>query len=404
MKQLRRFGPIALAAMIAGAVACGSDSTGTGPQAASVTGIAGDSQVGPTGSPLDFPLSMTLLGSNGQPIQGVSVAWSAVPANGASFNPQPSVSDVNGMVATTVTMGSVRDTIVINATVPGVAQPVAYHALAVDPCTFSRSYTVGATANGVLTTTDCQLGGPYYTDFYDLTIGAQARITVTMSASTFDAWLDAYRGSGPSMAGNNNIDNTTTNAGLELILAPGTYFLAPNSFHANSTGAYTLSSAVRAQTLSGCAEAWVSANVTITDSLATTDCIDSVGTGVYYDQIGIIAFPGDTLRFTQRSSAFNAQLTLYRIDQAGATQVASNDDSSATTTDAFIDYATIGTVGAVYVLSIGSPDTAAAGAYTLIVGGSASLGASPMLARGLRRVGRKTLVALQGLPKSVHWR
>src|SRR6266550_494950 len=389
---------------LCGVAACGGDSTGTGPQAASVTGIAGDNQVGPTGAPLDLPLSMTLLGSTGQPIQGVAVTWSAVPSNGASFNPQPSISDVNGVASTTVTMGAVQDTIVISATVPGVPQPVVYHMLAVDPCTFSHAYTIGATANGVLTTADCQLGGPYYTDLYDFTIGAQAGITVMMSASTFDAWLDVYRGSGPNMAGNNNIDNTTTNAGLELILAPGTYFLAANTFSSNTTGAYTLSSAVMAQALSGCGEAWVSANVTITDSLATTDCIDNVGSGVYYDQIGIIAFPGDTLRFTQRSSVFNPQLALYRADQTGLTQVASNDDSSATTTDAFIDYATIGTTGAVYVLNIGSPDTAVAGAYTLIVGGSASLGASPLLMPGLQRVGPKALVALQGLPKSVHWR
>ena len=404
MKTLSQFVPIALAAVMGGALACGGDSSGPGKQAASVTGVAGDSQVGPTGAPLDFPLSMTLLGSNGQPIGGVAVRWSAVPSNGASFNPQPSVSDVNGIATTTVTIGSVLDTIVINATVPGVAQPVVYHALAVDPCTFSRAYIVGATANGVLTTVDCQLGGPYYTDFYDFTIGAQAGIAVTMTASTFDAWLDAYRGSGPSLAGNNNIDNTTTNAGLELILAPGTYVLAPNTFRANTTGAYTLSSAARAQTLSGCGEAWVSANVTITDNLATTDCIDSVGTRVYYDQIGIIAFPGDTLRFAQRSTAFNAMLTLYRINQSGYTQVAFNNDSSAATTDAFINYAITDTVGAVYVLNIGSPDTAAAGAYTLVVGGSASLGQSPMLAPEWQRAGSKAHVALQVLPKSVHWR
>ncbi|HYT63403.1 MAG TPA: hypothetical protein VEL50_05850 [Gemmatimonadales bacterium] len=397
---------LAFASLIGGAIgafACGGDSSGpSGPRAASVTGIAGDSQIAPTNVPLDFPLSMTLLGSNGQPIQGVSVTWSVVPSGGALFTPQVSVSDANGIVSTTVTMGAIQDTIVISATVPGVAQPVVFHALAVDPCTFARSYTVGATANGVLTTYDCQAGGPFYTDFYIFSVGAQTGVTATMAASTFDAWLDAYRGNGKTLAVNNNIDNTTTNAQVELILAAGTYILAPNTYFQNATGAYTLSSTVRAQTLSGCAEAWVSAGITITDNLATTDCIDSVGSGVYYDQVGIIAFPGDTLRFTGRSTAFNPMLTLYRIDPAGFTQVAFNDDSAATTT-AFINYPVTATAGAVYVLYLGSPDTAATGAYTMIVDGSASVKQSPLLAPGWMRAGANQRFAERSLPKTLTW-
>ena len=45
MNKLGRFVSGAVAATIAAAAACGGDSTGAGPQAASVTGIAGDSQV-----------------------------------------------------------------------------------------------------------------------------------------------------------------------------------------------------------------------------------------------------------------------------------------------------------------------------------------------------------------------
>jgi len=45
-------------------------STDSGPQAASVTGVAGDNQTAPTGAALAFPLSFVALGSSGQPAQG----------------------------------------------------------------------------------------------------------------------------------------------------------------------------------------------------------------------------------------------------------------------------------------------------------------------------------------------
>src|SRR6266404_7789760 len=106
MNKLRKFAPVAVAAMIAAAVACGG-STDAGPVAASVTGIAGDSQTATTGAALAFPLSLVALGANGQPAQGVHVTWSATPSAGASFTPATSTTDVNGAAATTATLGSV---------------------------------------------------------------------------------------------------------------------------------------------------------------------------------------------------------------------------------------------------------------------------------------------------------
>src|SRR6267143_29616 len=103
MNKFRRVAPVAVAAMIAAAAACGGDSTGTGPQAASVTGVAGDSQSGPTGAALAFPLSLVALGSNGQPAQGLPATWSVIPTGAASFTPATTTTDVNGVAATTAT-------------------------------------------------------------------------------------------------------------------------------------------------------------------------------------------------------------------------------------------------------------------------------------------------------------
>src|SRR5882724_38692 len=134
MNRLRRFAPVAVAAIIAAAVACGG-STDAGPVAASVTGIAGDSQTAATGAVLSFPLSFVALGSSGQPAQGVHVTWSATPSGGASFNPATETTDVNGVATTTATLGTVVGNVTIHAAVSGVSD-VVYHATALDPCNF----------------------------------------------------------------------------------------------------------------------------------------------------------------------------------------------------------------------------------------------------------------------------
>jgi hypothetical protein len=364
----------AIAGAVALALACGGDGA-TGPSASSVTGVAGDSQVAPTGAALQFPLSFLVLGSSGQPLPGVSVRWSVTPAGRATFSPPTSTSNSLGEVTTNVTVGVTPGEVVIQATVPGV-QPVIFHALVLNPCQYAASYTIGASVNGTLAASDCHQGGDYFTDFYEFTVAVQQGVTATMSA-TFDAWLDAYRGSGPQMAANNDAAPGTTNAQVQLIVAAGTYVLAPNSRLENISGAYTLTSAVRPQTLSGCSQVWGTANITITDNIATTDCRDSTAAGISYaDLIGIIAFPNDTIRLTERSAAMDPRLTLYRVDDAlGFVFVASNDGSAATTTDAFIQFAV--TVRGVYVVEIGSADSAGTGAYTLSIGGSASLGPTP---------------------------
>jgi len=101
MKGLLGFVAFALAAAM-GVVGCSSSSEPTGPRAASVTAISGDSQVAPTGAQLAFPLSMVLLGSSGTPVQGVTVTWAATPPTGVTLAPLTSTSDANGIVTNRV--------------------------------------------------------------------------------------------------------------------------------------------------------------------------------------------------------------------------------------------------------------------------------------------------------------
>ena len=375
MKTLSCYVALASVAVL---MSCGGDSGGPPSGAASVTGISGDNQTGPTGAQLAFPLGMIVLGSNGQPVSGVVVSWS-VPIGQATLAQTLDTSDVNGAAGTAVTLGAQTGQLVVRATIPGIAAPVDFHVTVVNPCTFRPVQPVPGNVNGQLTNLDCDLtGGGWLYDLYDLTSGTQRGVTTTMSSTAFNTYLEIFtirNGFFEYVALNNDADSNTTNATIHLIHAPvAPAILGANTDSAGATGPYTLTTATRPQTLGGCVdEVWITRGVTIPENIATTDCPDSTPGGVFYgDVAGIIVYNGSVLTISQRSTAINPFLTLFQVDSLGLTGVASNDDSSGTNTNAFIQYPV--TTTAIYVIIASTSAAAQTGAYTLDV--SSSLTAS----------------------------
>ena len=393
---------VALGAVAAAAVACG-DSSGPGPQAASVTGVAGDSQIAPTGAPLTFPLSMTVLGSNGQPAQGVSVTWTSNPAGRVTFSPATTPSDANGHVTTDVTAGTTPDTVLIQAHVPGVAQTVDFHVLIIDPCNFASIHTLGTSVNAALTTHDCKIGSSpffWYYDFYSLTLPTQTGVTLNMTAG-FDTYLDIWRDPTQFLyvGFNDDISSSNLSSRFEAILAPGEYIIGANTADTLVTGAYTLASASRAQTIDNCPELWVTRGVVINDNISATDCPDTTGVGSYGDTLRLVALKGSTLKIAERSSVVNANLRLFQrafsqtVGQPDSViLVASNDDSSGTTQNAYVSYTVALGGGATAVLLeifVGTSGTVKTGAYTLDISSATTLSAmrksnSPVSPWGVR--------------------
>lgn len=336
-----------LVGMLAVALACG-DSSGPGKRAASVTGIAGDSQSAPTGTALAFPLSLVVLDASGRPLEGVSVSWTVTPTGGASFSPQPSVSDVNGTIATNVTLGGTAGDIVIRANVPGVS-PVTYHATAIDPCQFLNAYTVGQTVTGNLASSDCLAGGQFFYDLYDLNVSAPQSLRITMrwsgppSTDTLDTYVELYRvADGVRVAfDDDSILGEQQNSQLDIILPVDEYFIGASSFAPFDRGPYTLSSEIRPAAMSGCRQVWMLVGTSAADSVTATDCADSTASPHHYDVARLLVPAGTVLKLAQRSTAINPKMSLYQLDcdRYARTLVASNDDSSATNTDAFITYA-----------------------------------------------------------------
>ena len=360
--------------------ACGN-SSGPGPQAASVTGIAGDSQVAPTGAALAFPLSLVTLGSNGQPVQGVNVTWSVAPVTGATFAPKASPSDVNGVASTNVTLGATVADLVITATVPGVP-PILFHERAIDPCTFVNGYTFGQTVNASLATTDCNRGNQgWYYDFYALDVPSpQQSMRISMLSTAFDSYLDLWSAAGPYFGYDDDIvPGVQHNSQLDIILPTGLYIIGANSYDKFSTGAYSITAAARPAAMNGCREVWVARGITASDSITPTDCADSTaGTPHNYDVARMVVYGVTVLSIASRSTAINPTLALYRYNPAApaATRralVASNDDSSATNTNAFIAYTVSDT--AFYDIIIGSSAPGERGPYTFEVYASTTMSA-----------------------------
>lgn len=373
-------------------IACG-DSSGPGPRAASVTGIAGDSQAAARGSQLPFPLSFTALDANGQPVPDVPVSWSVTPAGAATFAPPTSTTSASGVASTNVTLGATLGQITIQATVAGVS-PVTYHAVVLDPCEIVQPYTFGQTVNASLASTDCnRLNQGWFYDFYDLNVTpSQQNVRISMASTVFDTYLDLWRDSDGSYVAFDDdiIAAIQQNSQLDVILPPGHYIIGANSYEQQAFGAYSISATARTDAMNGCRPVWVVRGVTFLDSIRVADCADSSATPKHYDVARIVALVGTVLTINHRSTAMNPALALYQFNPAAAvatsrTLVASNDDSLAgTNTNAFISYTVTANPGAFFDIIIGTSAGGEAGAYTLDISSSLTLSArrsEPILGR-----------------------
>ena len=248
----------------------------------------------------------------------------------------------------------------------------------VNPCSVLVPLPGDTTVNGTLTASDCKAGNLFYTDFYSVALAAQAGLQVTMTAASFDTYLEQYHVSGPFTAVNDDMDSTSLNSRINVIAAAGTWVFAASSFDPDITGPYTLVVAPRPQTLAGCRgipfATWITRGVAITDAIQATDCtvIRTPGGRAYTDRVLITLFPGAPLSATLTSSAFNPRLELYMGTDTGVALVTSANGAAGTAT---LTHNPV--EPAIFWLEITAVDTVQTGAYTLTVTGPAPSVAAP---------------------------
>lgn len=366
MRVLRLIGP-AVCGLVAFGIACGSDAGGPNASPQSLVRVAGDSQGALSGNALVTPLTVRVMGSNGQPYkQGVTVTW-AVTSGAATLGTPTVTSDSQGLARTTVTLGATPGAVGVQASVASIT-PISFAATACDHPVIA----LGDTLDVSLATTDCRFNG-FYTDFFELSVPAGPQgLILTEKSAVFDTWLELYQRSGDFLGYDDDIDSTNQNSQLTAIVATGDYLIAPSSYEQRKTGNYSIAALSRPASLSACDLVWVTRGVVVSDSVTPTDCVDSTAGLHYADVVAMYLVAGTVLTVSHKSTAFDAALFLHT---GQGVAVASNNDSAAVTTDAFISYP-VAQTGA-YLLFAATNDSAGTGAYTLSISASSSINGAP---------------------------
>jgi len=100
----------------------------------------------------------------------------------------------------------------------------------------------GITTNQSLQTTDCSQSG-FYSDDYIIFLNTNQSITVTMTSTAIDPYLELYQiqTGGTLVAANDDADATTKNASLTYTATSlGYFFIKARTTTSGTTGAYTL--------------------------------------------------------------------------------------------------------------------------------------------------------------------
>jgi len=372
MRAFTRLALAALAFAVTLGLAC-KDSNAPTATPQTIAKLAGDTQLALTGTPLGDSLVVRVLGSGGSPFAGAVVTW-AVTSGSATLGATSGTTNSQGQAFTTVTVGGTPGPVAVRASVTSLA-PVTFTATACD----HPGIALGDTVAGVLATSDCRING-YYTDFFELPAATGPRgVRLTMTGA-FDTWLEMYRPAG-FVAANDDADSTTTNSQIDAIVPADAYLVEPSSLDLFATGAYALSAVPRPAELAGCSLVWTTRGVVISDSVTTTDCVDSTGGVAHYADIVVMYLEaGTVLKVSHQSTAFDAALFLH---DAANHSVASNNDSAAGTTNAYLQYPVVLSGGYALFVATNAAAASATGPYTLTISSSTTpSGTAPLQRQG----------------------
>jgi hypothetical protein len=350
----------AMTVTVAGLPPVEFEATGAVPVATALQAVSPTTQSAPVGTAVAQRPSVRVNDQAGQPMAGVPVTFT-VTAGGGSVTGGTATTNAAGVATVgSWTLGPAAGQNTVTATTGSLA-PVTFSATGTsgDPCTASVAYTPGSSVSGALATTDCRLSSGEYVDFYSTRLASAQAISFTMSSTAVDSWLEMYDAGGNLVGFNDDAGSGSNNAALRVFAPSGDYFLAATSFAAGETGAYQLaSSGLTGNT--NCGIYWVVPGVTISGSVATTDCSSG---GYYSDGYFVILRPGQTLTVRMQSTAVDSYLGLYNLSGALVT----SDDDSGGGNNALLTYTYTGTTVTAFYIDAGTYSTGQTGAYTLTV-------------------------------------
>jgi hypothetical protein len=348
---------LALLGIVALQVSCG-DSSGPGSSAASIAANSSTTLIAAPGAEVAELPSVILRDQSGSPVGGVAVTF-AVTSGGGTVTGDHTTTNPSGIATVgSWTLGPNGGGNTLVATAGGLS--VTFTANASDPCAAAPTHTLGSTTNGQLSLTDCKLSDGSFVDFYAVTIPTAGTYIFSQTSAAFDTYIAMLSSTGVLVGVNDDATTTNTNSVLKVLVPPGNFIIGANSFDANATGAYTLTSAPTTAEVTNCEDAFVLRGITSAQSLQATDCNIN---GFYGDEYVILLAAGQSITISMNSSVLDSYLEVHTGNSV--TILASNDDVNSSTKNAQLIFTP--TTSDFYVIAARSTAAGVTGAYTLVI-------------------------------------
>jgi hypothetical protein len=356
--------------LFATAFAVASGCSGDGQEPVRPDSVAvqdGNNQSGAVGAAAAQPLRVRVTGTDGRPYAGATVAWQ-VTSGDAQVAPPSSVTDAQGMAATSLTFGATPGDVAISATVQGLT-PAAFSATSTSPCQSETPLAIGQTINASLTAVDCKDPENRPLDRYGFTLDQAGSVEIIQSSTALDALLRLNNSADQLIALNDDLSDTSLDAKLRLFLPAGEYLLMAGGTDGTELGDYSLATRATTDDITGCAlfTTWVVPGVQVTQQLSNTDCTvsDSEDNLYYTDPIFVRLQQGGNITVTLTSTVVNAYVDIWLVTNTGFEPLAANDDEAPGSTNARLEFAP--PVTGVYMLLPSSAVPIQTGEYTLTI-------------------------------------
>jgi len=301
-------------------------------------------------------------------VSGVSVSFQA--SNGGSASPAQGTTGSDGRVSTTWTLGPLNGVQTLSATVSGIS-PAEVTAEAFDPCLDEKSYAIGQTVNGTITTASCEIefdNEVRFAELYRFTLSNAGAYRFTVTSSFPNPFFLLFDPG--AVAGQTGTFGSDLTVKVFLDNGSGTKSYYPwIASDAGGVGSYTLSSGSTPATMQNC-EDWASTKtLTTTQGLSPTDCAWTYNGETHFsDLLTVWIDEGEVLVVTEGSTFFDTLLWLLREEADGSyTIVASNDDFGGST-NSRLEYST--SSPGFYHIAPSSYAALGTGGYTLTISSS----------------------------------
>jgi hypothetical protein len=351
-----------LNASTAGVVRATFTGTGTPGQPTALVKVAGD-QIGTQGLLVTVPPSVRVRDANDNPVAGVEVTFT-ITAGGGTLTGSTVTTGTNGIATLGGwRLGNVRLN-TVTASAAGLAETS--FVVAGRGCIPIGTIVAAQERTGTLTTTDCNDNG-HYTDWWTFTTPTQAAVAFSERSPTgFDSFLGLFAAHLLPVATNDDVHPTTDNAGFMIILAPGTYNLAPSTLLQNVTGSYVIAASLTQENQPGCnVIMFVMPGIRTSQAITDLDCLTSGTQQFPFDRFAMVLHAGRPYTITMTSTAFDTWLELYNV--ATGTLVAVSNDASELGTNSSVSVTPA--AEGLYLIAPSTAFVGASGAYTLEIEG-----------------------------------